>query len=492
MKRILVLLFLPVLVPGVVLARDFYFRPHAGGPYGTGDGTSYENAWHIDDSASGGIDWHKFKPGDVLYVCGMHDNGYRDRRLKPASGTTIDGDCPGDQGTIFGSGRTISDFGEPDRFGIYRIPLGGNTEEQVIEDKSLRLQKAGRPPDEEWENGSFYHDYRKRILYYKPSSEPAGKHTIYTSPGHSLISLNGVRGVIVKNLRLANSDTSDGLVSVMNSDNITLDNLEIWWAGGHGIRIQSSDNGKILNSSIHDAANGIYLTSTTNANNSNRWVISRNEIYNIDQDSYYGHTDAHAIGAQGGNNNIYTHNHLHHIGGSGITLFAYSGQAQNNNRIANNIINHVKNHGNKNRVERGIEQGNTNNDIPELVYNNVVRDNKISDIEKEGIRSKSTNGAWSYINNTVNRAGTSFAWNESPNADSGFTVIGNTFLNPRHLHINQQRPQHRDHSKIIFRNNVFHPDYGYMWNGKKYNTLASWMRASGKKQNHITDRTAGE
>lgn len=47
--------------------RTYYVRPRCDGGYGTGDGTSYENAWNGTDA----VDWATVRAGEAtLWVCG--------------------------------------------------------------------------------------------------------------------------------------------------------------------------------------------------------------------------------------------------------------------------------------------------------------------------------------------------------------------------------------------------------------------------------------
>jgi hypothetical protein len=71
----------------------FYVRP-AGTTYGTGSGTSYENAW----AGFSSIVNTSLLPGSTLYICGTH----LETLTVGANGVTYRGDYPGDAGVIDG------------------------------------------------------------------------------------------------------------------------------------------------------------------------------------------------------------------------------------------------------------------------------------------------------------------------------------------------------------------------------------------------------
>lgn len=78
---------------GDVIISSFYVRP-ADTTYGTGDGSSYENAW----SGFSAIEWGQLGSHTRLYICGTH-NEFLDWQV---ADTIINGNYPGDPGVIDG------------------------------------------------------------------------------------------------------------------------------------------------------------------------------------------------------------------------------------------------------------------------------------------------------------------------------------------------------------------------------------------------------
>jgi hypothetical protein len=183
---------------------------------------------------------------------------------------------------------------------------------------------------------------------------------------------------------------------------------------------------------------------------------------------------------------------LHHQASAVIAFFTFSGQEQKNNIVRYNYIHDVEDLGGTGRVERGFAYGNINNDNPSLsqITGNMFYYNIIANVKQEGIRTKSWKQAsgysWSFLNNIVYNAGTSFAWNEFSNGDPGFELKNNIFIEPTGLHIEiGNYASGDDHSGIVMTNNLYYPEDGFQWGTQTYTSFSDWQTNSGKGQNSV-------
>ncbi len=522
-----------MLIASGASARDWFFRPDNGAGYGSRDGSSYADAWHLDDrqTEAGHVDWSVMRPGDTLYVCGFHHTG-RDRTLRPtvsgrrSAPIAIDGDCPTAYGTdpgimLLGGSQISSGWTGPDGHGVWALPYRGSTGSQLIEDSDdiangaaglRRLTRRTGEPDGSWTCGSFANAGDGALVYYKPSDADGdgrcdAPHPVYPVATRS-VSFQGQSDFVLRNLVLMHQDR---LVDVSGAQRITIEQNELSWATETAIRAAlNSDDGVIRNNRIHDVAGGIYFINQVdydNINNMDGWLIAGNEIHDVDQDCYYacqggGFADTHGIATQGATGNVIERNHVHHVGGEGIILYAMKGQTLRDNLIQYNLVHDVVDlnpyvaiRGKRN--ERGIEHGTSNEEVPDQTINNVVRYNVLVNIGGAALKLKSSRPAsgysWSVLNNVVYNSGTSFVWYESdnhPDTHPGFQLRNNIFVNPREMHLDQRTPD-GDDSGIVISNNLFWPDdspgvYRYSWNGVRYDSHATWSEASGKGQDSLT------
>ena len=369
-----------------VYAANFYWRPMAGGPYGKANGTSYANAWHTAQS----IDWRRIKPKDILYVCGLHDNGYGDYNLTPpkdATGIVIDGNCPNNPGTILAAGQKIAVDAtwKPVGDGVLARPGSGCTSQQLLErqaDGKLKrlmripgvLEKGENRgqritpslPYSRWSSGSFFQsdlECRKpssdpswRTLYYKPTP---GAVAIYTAAGEPAVGRRDVSNITVRNLTALNALGASGAIEIRRSDGVRVENNKIYWSY-YGINIfEGSSHGVATGNEIHDSGHGIYqVNPPACAGTMNRWAITHNRIHDLDQEGYYQSLDVCEIRASAGNrciadlvdshaialdgsDNVVEHNILRHIGGSGVMAYQELNCHAENNLIRHNVIEDV-------------------------------------------------------------------------------------------------------------------------------------------------------
>lgn len=444
-------LFLALSFGGVPASGDdFYFRPKAGGPYGNSNGTSYANAWHLDDYAAaigitnGSVKWGtgigEVGPGDTLYVCGLHDAGQYDRRIQPTvSGTATDpivitGACPDDPGTIYGTGKHLaSGWIGPDTSGVYYQNYVANASMHNLERQAgttgdntvIRLNKeiaTGSPaicalttgtPDGTYCYQPAFGGAPER-LYYKPTGGLINNKIVYTGGVERIVILAGVSHIHLKSMKLRMAATD--LVRVANADGISILDSDLQWSATRGIRIlEDSDNGTISNNVIHDVALGLAMQSGTNANNNDNWLISSNVIHAVDQEGYYCDDDSEGIGIQGGSNSVFEYNEIFDTPGVGINFYTAGGQQQQNNRVRFNRIHDIKDLDPdrcggvgplSGRQEKGIQFQKSNlTHNPDDSTGNIVHHNILWNIARTGLRSTSQKSAdgptWSFFNNVV-------------------------------------------------------------------------------------------
>jgi uncharacterized repeat protein (TIGR01451 family) len=448
----LALLTLLVISCGETFAATYFVRPYLqGGTYGSGDGSSYGNAWNgmaVFDTKWG----NTVGPGDTVYICGKHLNGRPttgEGWLRPTvSGTenariTISGACPNDSGGIDKGNLyavhlevNSSVWTDPDADGVYSQPYGGCTYPFLLEDGTRRLnwipidttQTPPVPtvPYNQWPAGSFTQLGCGGDLYYKPSSGVASGHSIHTA--HSvLVIVNGQQYINIQDLRLFASTNASFMLS--NADFIRIQNNEFQWGGiqaGDSVTgglLGDNDDCEVLNNSIHDMlGTGIYLLTQgsnsgyVNTDSNDRWRIAYNEIYNISPGNilpgcegcvpYPDNGDRHGIGIQGGNGIVIEYNHMHNIGGEGIVIYNWSnnvengvriGQNQRENTIRYNYIHDIKDlspgcqSGQTScSNQRGIELGSDSYPvIPESSTGNIVHHNILSNVAGTAFRFKS-------------------------------------------------------------------------------------------------------
>lgn len=500
-------------------AADWFYRPKDGGPYGNSNGLSYENAWHLSNSATaiGAIDWSLIQPGETLYVGGVHDAGYLDNNIipnlsgQPGAHIIIDGKMPRfpgavnsedfDPGTYVGVGKRVAnEWIGPDQFGAWSQPFNSAAYalERIGGDNLVRLIKQTAPPDASWLPGSFYQSGNGATLYYKPTSgDPNNAGHYFYSEGNEPVQIKDVDYITVRNLIIIGGNRG---IEVSNAQGIHIENNHLYWQSNIAIRVGSnSDTGKLIGNEIHDVANGIYFVSTQTVNNSDDWHVAYNEVYNVDQYGYYGHNDSHAMGFQGGNDHLVEYNHLHHGAGIPLIFFSYNNfdQELKNNTIRFNFIHDIENFSSSLAIDDAFWYGNINKETPSLsaVQGNVFHHNIIANIKGIGIRTKSwisESGAnWKFMHNIVSNANVSFAWHEFSNGVTGIDFENNISLNPITAHLDQLSDDvNDDHNGMLMNNNIYWPDGdivnpGFEWAGEIYPTLALWQVASSKGGNSV-------
>lgn len=391
-------------------AEDWYWRPYLkAGKYGLGDGTTYNDAW----AASTAIDWGAIQPGDTLFICGLHDNGYGDRSLTVGrSGTayrrlTISGDCPGDPGTILSTGEKFSTTGwsGPDAQGVYWRAYGG-TPSQAIDAEGY-LIAADEPLTARSPCRSYYFSPAEKRFFYRPCGVPRVVYPMGPSP---VILIRNQNYVTIADLAVSNAGR---LIEVHGSTGIRLLRLHLHYAKYYSITLNGSTSaGRISGNLISDVGNGPYAVGAEGVHDD--WIVENNLIQNV-----YGTSDSHGIGWQDGNRNVIRHNRLRNIEGSGITFYHTGrGATMSDNIIEDNEIAEVRSAASSRATnQRGIEfSGHNCPRTADDAIRNSIRFNRLSGIEREAIYVKaarpSSAGTYSVelVGNTVDRAGQGIVW----------------------------------------------------------------------------------
>ena len=510
-----------ILFPAFALANDWYVRPTTSVSE-NGDGLSYETAWAGLNKVVWGLGG--VEAGDTLYVCGLHDTSYTETRLDvqvsgaPSAAITISGACPGDPGEIWRVNfRLTSGWVGPDAFGAYsHSEVWGNTSNDLYEDGDLLTNPKSSLPDSNWTDGSFYHDSDTGILYYRPSDASQGglpdDHVVYTGGGDRAISIVDQSYIRIVDIKLSHASMPRGVIHLSNADHITIDNIEVQF-GYFCIGVfEDSDDVTIRNSRIHDCGSGLYLVSSTEATQHDNWLIQDNVFYNIGKNKQIAgnHWDLHAIGIQGGSNNVIEGNEGYNISGSGITLYFGGDQLMENNIIRYNFFRDIASNlhrtdtGDRQGSERGIEFGATNvRYIADRNKNNHIYGNIVVRARKAGIRIKaktpSEGYTWNVHDNVIAESGNSFEFNGhvGPSGqDTGFIFQNNISYNPIEVerdheweaptgrHISHIVGGGSSYNGVLMSNNLYYPDgpnetnARFEWHDIEYDSFESWRAAA--------------
>ena len=250
---------------------DWFVRPRTGKAlmYGEENGSSYYNAWN----GLSNIRWGKngINPGDSLYVCDMHPHPedslgidhsqeYIDVKISGKDGApiTIRGDYDGHPGTIVRTRNIIrwrkykfqedgwKRYGDEEIY-IYKhsvfTSLTNPIEYHVDTKNFRRIDYTNNLPEKIlslWEKSGTLHLSKDKTLYYKPS-EGAIDVRLYNYR-YWAIKISGKDHIVVRNIRLIGGAGAGGLIFINNgSDYLTIDEVDIEYAGWDGIKI--NDNG---------------------------------------------------------------------------------------------------------------------------------------------------------------------------------------------------------------------------------------------------------
>ena len=343
------LIYLIIIAFIPLLATDWYVRP-AGGNYGPENGTSYQNAWEGLKSVVWGQ--NGVKPGDTLWVCGLHIytmsdpyHNFADQAdVNPVSGTgeaarvIIRGDYPGDAGIVWGSYKPTYYTWQNEGDNTYSIILIGNHPtdwffQDVTASSWVTLDKVSSVNECKSRPGSHYSpDYQagsRLYIHCSDNSNPTGR-IYFPWYGYSFQASNSqyitfYRLKIYCHERFINQGTANHL----RWDGCTIAYHDfLFWDNQHYMEILTCD--------ISWSANAIGTSSSGN-NAPSYYRIAGNTIHDVGVRPSQQNTDAHAIGIQGGHDGIIEDNYCYNCGNV-ILLYAFRNQELKNTLVRRNFV----------------------------------------------------------------------------------------------------------------------------------------------------------
>lgn len=468
-----------------LLAEDLYTRPLSACA-NNGDGTSYQcaatagaaGAYRGFGNVLYGSGAGKVSTGDTLYICGRHDGGSADATLIPTVDATLDGNCPYDPGTIIAAYLTLMDgwFG-PDVFGVYsQNPASGCPWHmaQLMSGVPVYLNKKTGMPDKTWIAGDWSQPGGCSTTYYvKPwIGSSANDVTLYTNI-NTILTITNVR-VAIRNLQIWGL-TQDYCVKFTNADGSSLRNTTMKNCAESAVGIyNTSDDLEITDNDISMSGNGIYIQSTTTADNSNRVLIARNRIHDLDQARFFHNftPDAHGIGIQGGDDVMVVNNDIQHIPGSCVTFYTFPGQSLKRFVLAHNYCEDVNDISPYSKLNQdGYEVGSTNagheaNDV----VNNVMIGNTAKNVAGNCIKIKPSHATvgqdMTVMGNILIQCGSGLRFYDDEDGDVGFIFKHNRLIdNVRHIEHIEHGTDDLIHVDIDY--NTYYPDGvgKFEWNG---------------------------
>ena len=495
--------------------KVWYYRADA--PGSAGDGSSYDAAWRGQNKLKqAAIEWSRLQPGDTLYICGA-GSGVLGEIVglagQPSAHITIDGSCPGRAATggaagappssdpalwvggvklAFPSGWTGPDvdgiWARPDYHGCadFAIEADGDGRDAMrqrlgnIYPKGERVKDrdATCARDQSWSNGTACNVCANKTIYYKPAL--AHPRFLYMA-NLAVLKVTKCAYVTIRNLDL--QGLAIQLISVEGSSHVDILNNTLRWAAFAGVALNDRqtasgglNGGRIMHNVFKDTACGLYLCAKFGDQSSNDLLVANNTFEDIDPQNFYHNSDTHAIGVQGGQRNVYEHNHIDRVGGSGFTFFTWHNLSLSDTVVRYNTISNVYNHDQANfpKLQRGIEfdSGTVN---ASRCLNNTVSYNVLRNIGTVAFRSKATvpplssasgneaadRASWRWINNVVINASVNFETRYSSGAvpvPHGDLVANNLFVQPTVHHQDGAMPAHSADDTDAFFNNAFWPD----------------------------------
>ncbi len=427
---------------------DVWIRPYSAGPYGSNNGTSYDDAYYRARDVV-------LAAGDTLYVSGTLDDGGSDGyaftqifRGSNVEGTetsriVIDGAPDGrPAGKIIAGGANkieVADWTN-EGSGVWSIAgIGGSAswlynEVEAWPNSDRFLFDHGSVPTS-GDAPAFHKDGSNKLWYAPLTGTPT--QPVWTSGGAFLDFWSTDNAdtdkfnpdyVTVKNLTIRNCSNT---IRLMHNKHWIIDNCDFGWTAGVGIDPRDgTDDLTIQNTEIHHCISGIYSSVGGESNgveeSTNRCLVKSNHIHDI---KAFGGAegDCHGIGWQNGSDNRWTENILEDIQGTGITVYIASAadhpsRVSNNNEIDNNIVRRVKDVGQAtsvpNSIAHGIEwTGGNNNRTSAVESGNSIHHNTISDITK--LTSDSNDDGWALRVKTHKHNGVSVYENTISNSTYG-------------------------------------------------------------------------
>ena len=179
-----------LLIANVALSATWYVRP-SGTTYGSGNGTSYENAW----SGFASIDCLQINPGDKIVFSGTFYGDVDHHWDICADNLTIEGD----NATFIHAQKVASWDGQDGN--VYYNTSFSSTIRMLFED-GVPIKKA---TDANCTDGNWFHAYAAGTLYYRPTSGTANDHEVrFERYPFGLFRFNGHGGITLRNLDIRN------------------------------------------------------------------------------------------------------------------------------------------------------------------------------------------------------------------------------------------------------------------------------------------------
>ena len=457
---------------------SWFVRPRKMDNYGSGDGSTYENAWNglesIQFKGTGGSTTG-VEPGDVLYICGLHVGqlsipigGYDDN-----SRIVISGGYESDPGSIFGCKVSIpadSSLWTTDALGykytgdVSQIRNSSGTlfsfrrdRDSILTLGSLIRQKSNVFKVE------FDPGTTNAHVYYKVAGDEPGKYYFYTENDFA-IRTNGHSHITISNLGVLG--TVEGILADKGTTDFTLDSCWFKWNSYAGVTSPNDKNSvisklTISNCEFTESSSGIYLGGLSKI-----LKVSKNIIHDMDVSLFYStnqSADRHGIAFYGGGddvtieqNEIYNHPH------EAINLYDNPEvPIIKNVTIRQNYIHNIGVHAGYN-TQIGIRIDAARVLNPENAKNNYIYANIISDVDEQGIRLKTMGfndpvSTWKIYNNTIVNCRSGFEWQDVDAFKyAGFHFKNNILVNSRKYDVGLWG--NLDVSRVSIDNNLYFSD----------------------------------
>jgi len=461
--------------------NTWYVRPY-GGSYGNEDGSNYANAWDGLNNVvwgTGGV-----QAGDNLYVCGFHlrtrTGGSAWEVFSPQisgadnSRITIRGDCPGDQGIIWGAGIMAHEPWVNEGGGVWSITAVGTPGsewyfEDITNDAWTVLKQTQSLNDCRATPGSFYSpDYApgSKLYVHTSNNQDPTNRIAANRLGYHLI-MNDKHYITWLNLKFYSiyrwveaGATNYGFLTHMRWENCT-----IWYGESiHFLFRNGNHHLEFIDCDIGYARNGIGFAeypigsgSMGDGSEPRDSVIRGCTFHHIGLP--YGDPDAHAVSGQGSRNILIENNEMYLVG-SGVTFYCNNeNQAIRNITVRYNWIHDTHSNCETNDPtrcanSRGIEFNTGRAQGPGTsadVYGNIVGPN---------ISSVCYRYFWTeegkFYNNVAYDCGTSFYIHHSLSPVNA-RIRNSISMNPQSYHIRFSSNNYSSVTSLDSDYNIFYP-----------------------------------
>lgn len=350
--------------------REYYWRP-SNQSYGTGDGLSYENAFRHDAQVNAAM-----SDGDTLWVCGLHDNGYRDYGLyfNGREDISIRFDYEDDPGSVIACGYKVTpdlhagwtDLGG----GVWERKIGGGIYNILDAHGGWAVSEDEMPtePRSYWRGGA-------QLLRCNFGTCPPW--TVYTNGGGSVVKVISCNGVVVQDMRAENTPRP---LEIRDSEYVEVKGGKFGHHTTGGITLHGNTlDVTIDGAEIHHGGNGIYLITSGAAHAPEQHIgctITNCDIYEM-----RGGGDNHCIGVQTASDLVIQGNSCRDSDGWCIATYWWAKEHVNRNHlIEGNLLQRIG-LGDPPGVPGGISLGSSNGPVSENQRTGiVVRNNHLSQV----------------------------------------------------------------------------------------------------------------